>query len=197
MHDTISRRRAAKLIGATAASALLPMGTSRIYAVDESGLTRSVPLTGEKLPVIGLGSAVTFDVRPGAPQLKPLGEVLALFVKHGGKVIDSSPMYGNAEGVIGDLAARLHLRNSLFIATKVWTKGKQEGIAQMQRSLERFQTKTIDLMQVRNLAEVENQIGSLCEWKGKGGKRYTGITYFGGKGFCGVQKNLRSPKRSL
>ena len=143
MHDTISRRRAAKLIGATAASAFLPIGTSRIYAADESRLMRSVPSTGEKLPVIGLGSAVTFDVRPGSPQLKPLGEVLALFVKHGGKVIDSSPMYGNAEGVIGDLAAKSRLRNSLFIATKVWTKGKEEGIAQMQRSLERFQTRTI------------------------------------------------------
>src|SRR4029077_10393201 len=93
MHDAISRRRAAKLIGATAASALLPIGISRIYAADESRLMRSVPSTGEKFPVIGLGSAVTFDVRPGSPQLKPLGEVLMLFVKHGGKVIDSSPMY--------------------------------------------------------------------------------------------------------
>src|SRR5207245_2478240 len=113
MHDTIARRRAAKLIGATAA---------------------------------------------GAPELKPLGEVLSLFVKHGGKVIDSSPMYGNAEAVIGDLAAKSHLRNSLFIATKVWTKGKEEGIAQMGRSLERFQTRTIDLMQVHNLADVETQM---------------------------------------
>jgi len=77
-------------------------------------------------------------------QPKPTHEqVLALFVKHGGKLIDSSPMYGNAEGVIGDHAAKSHLRNSLFIATKVWTKGKEEGIAQMQRSLERFQTRTI------------------------------------------------------
>jgi diketogulonate reductase-like aldo/keto reductase len=194
MHDTISRRRAAKLIGATAASAFLPIGTSRIYAADESRLMRSVPSTGEKLPVIGLGSAVTFDVRPGSPQLKPLGEVLALFVKHGGKVIDSSPMYGNAESVIGDLAARSHLRNSLFIATKVWTKGKQEGIAQMQRSLERFQTKMIDLMQVHNLADVETQMGSLREWKAKGRIRYTGITYSEDSGFGEVERVMRVQK---
>ena len=194
MHDTISRRRAAKLIGATAASTLLPIGTSHIYAADESRLTRSIPSTGEKLPVIGLGSALTFDVRLGSPQLKPLGEVLALFVKHGGKVIDSSPMYGNAESVIGDLAARSHLRNSLFIATKVWTKGKQEGIAQMQHSLERFQTKMIDLMQVHNLADVETQMGSLREWKTKGRIRYTGITYSEDRGFGEVERVMRAQK---
>jgi len=194
MDDKISRRRAAKLIGATAAGAFLPIGTSHIYAAGESRLMRSVPSTGEKLPVIGLGSAVTFDVRPGSPQLKPLGEVLALFVKHGGKVIDSSPMYGNAESVIGDLAARSHLRNSLFIATKVWTKGKQEGIAQMQHSLERFQTKMIDLMQVHNLADVETQMGSLREWKAKGRIRYTGITYSEDRGFGEVERVMRAQK---
>jgi diketogulonate reductase-like aldo/keto reductase len=103
-------------------------------------------------------------------------------------------MYGNAEGVIGDLAAKSHLRNSLFIATKVWTKGKQEGIAQMQRSLERFQTKTIDLMQVHNLADVENQMGSLREWKGKGRIRYTGITFSEAKGFGEVERVMRIQK---
>src|SRR5260370_17923335 len=194
MHDTISRRRAAKLIGATAASAFLPIGTSRIYAADESRLTRSVPSTGEKLPVIGLGSAVTVDVLPGSPQLKPLGEVLALFVKHGGKVIDSSPMYGNAEGVIGDLAAKSHLGNSLFIATKVWTRGKEQGIAQMQRSFERFRTRTIDLMQVHNLADVETQMGSLREWKSTGRIRYTGITYSEDSGFGEVERIMRLQK---
>jgi diketogulonate reductase-like aldo/keto reductase len=194
MHDTISRRRAAKLIGATAAGAFLPFGRSRIFAADQSRLMRSVPSTGEKLPVIGLGSAVTFDVRPGSPQVKPLGEVLALFVKHGGKVIDSSPMYGNAESVIGDLAGKSHLRNSLFIATKVWTKGLQEGIAQMERSLGRFQTRTIDLMQVHNLADVETQMGSLREWKARGRIRYTGITYSEDRGFGEVERNMRVQK---
>ncbi|PYK36948.1 MAG: aldo/keto reductase [Verrucomicrobia bacterium] len=155
---------------------------------------RSIPSTGEKLPVIGLGSAVTFDVPPGSPELKPLGEVLSLFVKHGGKVIDSSPMYGNAEAVIGDLAAKSHLRNSLFIATKVWTKGKEEGIAQMGRSLERFQTRTIDLMQVHNLADVETQMGSLREWKSKGRIRYTGITYSEDRGFAEVERTMRVQK---
>ena len=196
MHDAISRRRAAKLIGATAASAFLPIGTSRIFAADESSrpLMRSVPSTSEKLPVIGLGSAVTFDVRPGSPQAKPLAEVLALFVKHGGKLIDSSPMYGYAENVIGDLAAKSHLRDSLFIATKVWTRGKQEGILQMERSLDRFQTRTIELMQVHNLADVETQMGSLREWKAKGRIRYTGITYSEDRGHGEVERIMRLQK---
>jgi diketogulonate reductase-like aldo/keto reductase len=196
MHDKISRRRAAKLIGATAAGAFLPIGRSRIYAAEESSriIMRSIPSTGEKLPVIGLGSSMTFDVRLGSPQMKPLAEVLTLFVKHGGKVIDSSPMYGNAEGVIGDLAAKSHLRDSLFIATKVWTKGQQEGIAQMQRSLERFHTKNIDLMQVHNLADVETQMGSLREWKAKGKIRYTGITYSEDRGHREVERIMKLQK---
>ena len=196
MHDAISRRQAAKLIGTATASAFLPIGMSRVFAAEESSrmLMRSIPSTGEKLPVIGLGSAVTFDVRPGSSQLGPLGEVLALFVKHGGKLIDSSPMYHNAEAVIGDLAGKSHLRDSLFIATKVWSHDKQEGIAQMQRSLERFQTRKIDLMQVHNLDGVETQMGSLREWKAKGRIRYTGITYSEDRGFGEVERVMRLQK---
>jgi diketogulonate reductase-like aldo/keto reductase len=196
MDDTISRRRATKLISAAAAGAFLPIGTSRLFAAEESSrmLMRSIPSTGEKLPVIGLGSAVTFDVRPGSPQLKPLGEVLALFVKHGGKLIDSSPMYGNAESVIGDLAAKSHLRDSLFIATKVWTNDKQAGIAQMERSLQRFQTRKIDLIQVHNLADVDREMASLREWKAKGRIRYTGITYSEDRGHGEVERIMRLHK---
>jgi diketogulonate reductase-like aldo/keto reductase len=193
--EAMSRRRAAKLMGATAAGVLLPNGSRTSVAGESSRLlTRSIPSTGEKLPVIGLGSATTFDVRPGSPQLKPLAEVLSLFAKHGGKVIDSSPMYGQAEGVIGDLAAKSHLRDSLFIATKVWTNGQQEGIAQMERSLTRFQTKKIDLVQVHNLADVETQMGTLRSWKAKGRIRYTGITYSEARGFGEVERVMRSQK---
>ena len=192
----MTRREATRLMGATTAGMLLPLGVSRIYAAggSQTMLMRSIPSTGEKLPVIGLGSATTFDVRPGSPQLKPLGEVLSLFVKDGGKLIDSSPMYGQAEGVIGDLAAKSHLRNSLFIATKVWTHGQQEGIAMMERSLDRFQTRKIDLMQVHNLIDVETQMGSLREWKAKGRIRYTGITHSETRGFGEVEKAMRSQK---
>jgi diketogulonate reductase-like aldo/keto reductase len=103
-------------------------------------------------------------------------------------------MYGQAEGVIGDLAAKLHLRDSLFIATKVWTHGKQEGIAMMERSLMRFQAKKIDLMQVHNLVDVEIQMGSLREWKSKGRIRYTGITHSESRGFGEVERIMRTQK---
>ena len=154
---------------------------------------RAIPRTGEKLPVIGLGSAVTFDVR-GSRQLKPLGEVLALFVKHGGKLIDTSPAYGNAESVIGDLAYQEHLTSSLFFATKVWTRSKEEGIAQMEHSLERFRTRTIDLVQVHNLADIDRQMSSLREWKAKGKIRYTGVTHSERKGHGEMERVMRSHK---
>jgi diketogulonate reductase-like aldo/keto reductase len=191
MHNAISRRHAAKVIGATVGGAFLPIGTSLAFAAERSPLMRAIPSTGEKLPVIGLGSAVTFDVRSGSAEIKPLAEVLALFVKHGGKLVDSSPMYGNAENVIGELASKAHLRDSLFIATKVWTSSVQEGIAQMERSLQRFRTRTIDLMQVHNLADVDREMSSLREWKAKGRIRYTGITHSERKGHGEVERIMR------
>ena len=190
-----TRRRAARLMGSTAAGLLFPVGGGwRLAAAEKSGglISRAIPKTGEKLPVIGLGSAVTFDVRSGSRQ--SLGDVLSLFVKHGGKLVDSSPMYGNAEHVIGDLAAQLHLRNSLFFATKVWTNGRQEGITQMERSLDRFQTRTIDLMQVHNLVDLDTQMGTMRDWKAKGKIRYTGITHSERIGFGEVERAMRTHK---
>lgn len=194
--SNLTRREASRLIGAGAAGLLLQIPTPRAQAAGQSSsmLARAIPSSGEKLPVIGLGSWYTFDVGAGSPQLKQLEEVLSLFVKLGGKVIDSSPMYGRAEGVIGELAAKLHLRDSLFIATKVWTPGKQAGIEMMERSMDRFQTKRIDLMQVHNLVDVETQMSSLREWKGKGRIRYTGITHSQARGFGEVERIMRSQK---
>jgi aryl-alcohol dehydrogenase-like predicted oxidoreductase len=191
-----TRRVAIQLIGASAAGVMLPYGTQRAFAAaSKTGmLTRAVPKTGEKLPVMGLGSAVSFNVPNTPAKLQPLGQVLTLFVKNGGKVVDSSPMYGNAERVIGDLASKAQLGRTLFIATKVWTNGKQEGIAQMERSLARFHTKTIDLMQVHNLADVETHMGTLREWKSKGRIRYTGITYSERRGFGEVERIMRAQK---
>jgi aryl-alcohol dehydrogenase-like predicted oxidoreductase len=196
MDNAISRRQAAKLIGATLAGGLLPIGTARIYAAGESSrrIIRSIPSSGEKLPVIGLGSALTFDVRSRSPEAKAVGEVLALFVKHGGKLIDTSPAYGNAESLIGELAYESHLRDSLFLATKVWTRSQPEGIAQMERSLQRFRTRTIDLMQVHNLADVDREMTSLREWKAKGRIRYTGITHSEDRGHGEVERVMRLQK---
>ncbi len=192
----MTRREAAKLIGASTAGLILPIGVARGQTKSESStiLKRAIPASGEKLPVIGLGTWSVFDVDLTPDKQASLSEVLSLFVKHGGKVIDSSPMYGRAEGVIGELAGKLHLHDSLFIATKVWTPGKEAGIVQMERSMARFQTKRIDLMQVHNLVDVDTQMASLREWKTKGRIRYTGITHSQARGFYEVERIMRSQK---
>jgi diketogulonate reductase-like aldo/keto reductase len=192
----ISRRDAVRLIGASAAGLLLPVNASRAQARGESStmLMRPIPSSGEKLPVIGLGTWQTFDVGPSEAERKPLADVLRAFVKLGGRVVDSSPMYGRAEEVIGDLVAKLGLRNSLFLATKVWTRGKQSGIESMERSLARLQTKTIDLMQVHNLVDVATQLATMRQWKELGRIRYIGVTHYAESAFAEVARILSSEK---
>ena len=179
-------------MGGAAIGSLLPTGQAKPESNTMS--LRAIPSTGEKLPVIGLGTWSVFDLDLTPENRTQLSEVMSQFVKLGGKVIDSSPMYGNAEAVIGELAANLGLRDSLFIATKVWTSGKEAGIAMMERSMDRFRTKRIDLMQVHNLVDVENQMVSLREWKMKGRIRYTGITHSQASGFEEVEKAMRTWK---
>src|SRR5689334_22828285 len=119
--NNMTRRQATKLIGASAAGLLLPAGASG--AESPAMLTRAIPSSGEKLPVIGLGTWNVFDVDLTPAIEKQLGDVLSLFVKLGGRIVDSSPMYGRAEQVIGTLATKFGLHDKLFLATKVWTRG--------------------------------------------------------------------------
>ncbi len=139
-------------------------------------LERSIPSSGEKLPVIGLGTWQTFDVGASAAERAPLEEVLRSFVKLGGKLVDSSPMYGRAEAVLGELAAKLEL--PLFLATKIWTTGREAGIESMQRSLDLLRTKRLDLMQVHNLVDLPTHLPTLRAWKEEGKLRYLGITHY-------------------
>jgi diketogulonate reductase-like aldo/keto reductase len=157
-------------------------------------LTAAIPSSGEKLPVIGLGTWQTFDVDPASAERKPLDEVMSLFVKLGGKMVDSSPMYGHAEEAVGDVAAKLRLCDSLFLATKVWTRGKQAGIESMERSLARFQTKVIDLMQVHNLVDVGTHLTTMRDWKTQGRIRYLGVTHYSSRAYADVEIILRSEK---
>jgi diketogulonate reductase-like aldo/keto reductase len=175
---------------------MLPADASLGQAKNESltMLTRTIPSTGEKLPVIGLGTWKAFDVDLGAEIRKQLEDVLTQFVKLGGRVIDSSPMYGRAEEVIGDLTSSLGIREKLFLATKVWTEGKQSGIHSMERSMSLLRTKRIDLMQVHNLVDVNTQLATLQEWKQQGRIRYTGITHYESGAFSEIEKLMRSQK---
>ena len=190
----ITRREAARLIGGVTASCLWPIGATGAQSKSELAtvLMRSIPSSGEKLPVIGLGTWQTFDVDPA--QSAPLGEIMSTFVKLGGRVIDSSPMYGRAEQVVGDLLTKLKLRDSLFLATKVWTRGQQAGIDSMERSFARLQTKTIDLMQVHNLVDAETQLRTIREWKAQGRFRYLGVTHYEVSAFADAAKTLAREK---
>lgn len=191
--NKISRRQATKLLGLAAASTVWPIGTLRTFAAESSRLLKAIPSTGEKLPVIGLGSALTFDVR-GAAQIALVGEVMERFVQMGGKLIDTSPAYGSAEGLIGEVAYKRGLTKSLFFATKVFTRSKPEGLAQMERSSQRFRVRTIDLVQVHNLADVDREMGALNEFKAKGKIRYTGLTHSERKGHGEMERAMRTHK---
>lgn len=141
-------------------------------------LTRPIPSTGEQLPAMGLGTWQQFDVGPAAADRRDQREVLRRFVSGGGRVVDSSPMYGRAEGVVGDLAAELTVQDSLFMATKVWTRGRAAGIHQMEESFRRLRVRTMDLMQVHNLVDWRTHLGTLRDWKAEGRVRYVGVSHY-------------------
>jgi diketogulonate reductase-like aldo/keto reductase len=192
----MTRREAARLIGGTAGGLCLPVRALRAQAKTESSsmLTRAIPSSGEKLPVIGLGTWQAFDVDLTSDNRRQLGDVLSLFVKLGGRVIDTSPMYGRAEDVIGELATALGIQDKIFLATKVWTRGKENGIKSMERSMALLRAKRIDLMQVHNLVDVQTQLATLREWKAQGRIRYLGITHYEAGAFADVEKIMRSEK---
>jgi diketogulonate reductase-like aldo/keto reductase len=177
----MNRRDALRLITAsvTGFAGAACAADSAILSPDAASmLTRRIPSSGEMLPAIGLGTWQTFDVGPTPAERAPLEEVLATFVALGGKLIDSSPMYGNAETVAGDLAAKLGLRSKLFVATKVWTSGKAAGIEQMKESMQKLRANPIDLMQVHNLQDVDTHLATLREWKRSGQVRHIGVTHY-------------------
>lgn len=154
--------------------------------------TRAIPADGRRLPVVGLGTWQTFDVGADAARRANLGRVLARFAELGGTVVDSSPMYGSAESVVGELAAAQRLRERLFLATKVWTQGRAEGIAQMEESLRRLHSPRIELMQVHNLADWRTHLPVLRAWKAEGRIRYVGITHYSAGAHAEVERVLRS-----
>jgi len=171
------------------ASALGP-----VRAQEKRIMTRRIPSTGEDLPAIGLGTWQVFDAGSDATARAPLREVVASFSKAGGRLIDSSPMYGSAESVAGDLVAELGLRERLFIATKVWTRGRDDGIREMERSFQRLRVKQLDLMQVHNLLDVDVHTRTLLDWKSKNRIRYLGITHYTASAHAEVERQLKKEK---
>jgi aryl-alcohol dehydrogenase-like predicted oxidoreductase len=141
-------------------------------------LSRAIPSTGEMISIIGLGTWKTFDVGRGAAERAPLEDCLRSFTALGGGLVDSSPMYGRSEEVIGDLIAKLGVRERVFVATKVWTSGRLRGLNQMKASMRKLHVEPVDLIQVHNLVDVHTHLETLREWKAEERVRYIGVTHY-------------------
>jgi diketogulonate reductase-like aldo/keto reductase len=153
---------------------------------------RKIPSSDESIPAIGLGTWQTFDVGNVVAEREPLKEVLKKLVEKGGSVVDSSPMYGASEKVVGDLCTEVNLNAKLFMATKVWTTGKDEGIAQMNRSFALLQRKQLDLMQIHNLVDWQIHLKTLRDWKEQGKIRYLGITHYTESAYSAIENILKN-----
>ncbi|MEO6730726.1 MAG: aldo/keto reductase [Ferruginibacter sp.] len=155
---------------------------------------RSIPSSGEKIPVVGVGTWRTFDVGNNKVKRTALKQVLQNLVKNNASVVDSSPMYGSSESVAGDLSGELNIRSSLFLATKVWTTGEQQGIEQMNDSFRKMKASVIDLMQVHNLLDVKTHLKTLYQWKEQGKIRYIGITHYQPSAYNEMQRLIENEK---
>lgn len=167
------------LTGSAAAAGLLAAGGIAGFApaARAAGLIeRAIPRTGEKIPIIGVGTAWIYDVEPGDPKMPVLKATLDTFLKAGGRVIDSSPTYGRAEAVVGQLLAELKARDKAFIATKISTHGEKEGIESAKASMAALRTDRIELLQVHNIKDTKTQLKTIRRLKEEGKVKYVGIT---------------------
>jgi len=153
-------------------------------------LARPIPKTGEAIPAVGLGTWQVFDVAGSTEELSQAREALKVFFGHGGRVIDSSPMYGSAESVAGQLATELGIASKLFVATKVWTSGRDAGIRQMEDSMRKLRVERLDLMQVHNLLDARTHLATLREWKIAGRVRYLGVTHYHAGAHADLEKMI-------
>jgi aryl-alcohol dehydrogenase-like predicted oxidoreductase len=191
----IGRRRFAREVAAALAAAAIGRRARASGPAYERAtmLTRPIPRTGEAVPVIGLGTWQAFDVGADAAARAPLLEVLETFIAAGGRVIDFSPMYGTSEAVVGDLLAQLQVKHR-FLATKIWTRGKAGGEAQLEESMRHLRARTLDLVQVHNLLDVKVHLETLRARKAAGVVRHVGITHYLPSAFGDLERLLRSEK---
>lgn len=170
----------------------LTLRCARRWFIVQPMHARPIPSTGAPLPVVGCGTWLGFDVGSKPLELAARGEVLAALFEAGGSVIDSSPMYGSAEQVVGNLLQGSGSRANAFLATKVWTSGKQAGIEQMERSMALLRTRHIELMQVHNLEDWRTHLPSLRDWKAQGRISYVGVTHYTEAGHAELERAMRA-----
>jgi diketogulonate reductase-like aldo/keto reductase len=182
----LSRRAFLTSLGALGTAAHFGHGSA--WAASRPVLTRAIPKTGERLPVIGMGSWLTFDVHDDMVLRDKRLEVLQTFFDEGGAVVDSSPMYGSSEEVIGYCLARLANKHTLFSATKVWTLFRSRGVRQMEASQQLWEVDRFDLMQIHNMLDWETHLETLMVWKAQGRVRYIGVTTSDGRRHDAMEK---------
>lgn len=163
----------------------------RLLAEDQTMLTRAIPSSGERLPVIGLGTWQVFDVEGTPEEVELRRRIVALLVSKGGSVIDTSPMYDRSERIIGEVIKAGVERDALFLATKVWTDGKDAGERQMRRSAERMRTDVLDLVQVHNRRDLAVQLATIREWQAAGRIRYNGVTDYRASALAEMEAIMR------
>lgn len=183
-------RRRGFLLGA-AAMAINP-GVAPVTAMAETMQTRVIPSSGQAIPVVGVGTWQSFDVGEDAAARAPLREVLRALFETGGAVIDSSPMYGRSEGVVGDLLTAMQAHPKAFVATKVWTSGKTAGEAQMRESMRLLQHTPIELMQIHNLVDWRTHLATLRAWKAEGLIRHLGVTHYSASAHDALEAVMRA-----
>jgi aryl-alcohol dehydrogenase-like predicted oxidoreductase len=190
--ESYTRREVMGLVAAGAVAGHLPQAA---WSADNARMvTRRIPRTEETVPVIGMGSSNTFDVGRDTAEREPLREVLRLFTQAGGAVIDTSPMYGRSEEVLGDLFAELKMRPKIWLATKVWTQGRVAGAEQIADSMRKLRTERLELLQIHNLLDWREHVPTLRGMKDDGKLRFTGITHYRADAHADVERVLRAER---
>lgn len=185
-----NRRRALRMLAAAGACAALRPATAP--AQQRAILTHPIPSTGEALPVVGLGSWITFNVGDDAVARDACADVMRKFVESGGRMIDSSPMYASSQDVIGYGLHKAALTGRIFSADKVWTSSGAQGREQIERSRQKWQVGRFDLVQVHNLLNWQEHLPTLFAMKGAGQVRYVGITTSEGRRHRDMEQLMRS-----
>jgi len=183
------------LAGTAAATLAAVLPRAQAAATDDALQTRPIPQSGERLPVIGIGTAVIFDFANDATKFAERRQVMQTLVAGGGKLIDTAHSYGRAEDRVGELVADLGVREKLFLATKFsYGDSRAAATESMQNSLRRLQTKNVDLMQAWNVADENYDLGLLREWQRQGLCRYTGMTISQTRSYEAIGKVLAREK---
>lgn len=183
----MNRREALGMLAGAVAAAL---DGAKVSAEGRPMITRVIPSTGEAIPVIGMGSSNTFDVGASPGEREPLRAVLRRLLDGGGRVIDTSPMYGQAEDVLGDLLDEVDSGRHAWIATKVWTRGRDSGAQQIAESMRRLRVSRLDLLQIHNLLDWREHLPTIRALQQTGRLRYAGITHYRGDAHAELERVL-------